>query len=257
MRISVATGESASPPHIYNQLDQRLSRQGVQLHQLIKDYAAALPVPPSSLEELQEQVTSVLGKWSADPAMRVLPETPLAQAHLQLMDDLCAERGNSPTTRLETDLVRVIANQFARNLGSPLRLPDENRLIPFTEVRPANAYSALTQRAALEGVSPHECVKEWVQSNQVVIRRQPISEFGYLRLAQKLCGAWPEKDEPRSAFQKSMSAFLDGVALATSRNHAITVQSSLTDVFARAIRRQVRNMGLDRPAGAIPSVSIA
>ena len=73
MRISSPPGGAAQSPHIYNLLDQRLSKQGVVLHQLMKDYAAAVPTQPASPEELLEQMTSVFGKWSADPARRVLP----------------------------------------------------------------------------------------------------------------------------------------------------------------------------------------
>jgi len=257
MRISNSTASPAHSPHIYNLLDQRLSQQGVVLHQLMKDYAAAAPTRPTSPEELLEQVTSVFGKWSADPAQRVMPETPLAEEHLRLMDDICKIQGPEPAARLESTLVRVITNQFASNLGSPLRLPDENKLIPLSEVKPANAYSALAQRTALLGMQPHERVKEWVQLNRESFQHKPTSDVGYLRLAQKLCGGWPAEPDKADPFQKCVATFLDGIALSTSQSHAVVVQSSLVDTFARAIRRQVRELGLDRPTVAAPSVSIA
>lgn len=189
MRISSPPCGAAQSPHIYNLLDQRLSKQGVVLHQLMKDYAAAVPTQPTSPEELLEQMTSVFGKWSADPAQRVVPETPLAEEHLRLMDEICQVQGPEAAARLESTLLRVITNQFARSLGSPLRLPDENKLIPLLEVKPANAYSALAQRAALLGMQPHERVKEWVQSNRESFQHKPTSEVGYLRQAQRFCGA--------------------------------------------------------------------
>jgi hypothetical protein len=257
MRIGPPPSGAAQSPHIYNLLDQRLSQQGVVLHQLMKDYAVAVPSQPVSTEELLEQVTSVFGKWSADPAQRVMTDTPLAQEHLRLLDDICKIQGPEATGRLESTLVRVVVNQFARNLGCPLRLPDENKLIPLSEVKPANAYSALAQRTALLGMQPHDRVKEWVQSNRESFGHKPISDVGYLRLAQKFCGAWPAEPNNGDPFQKCMAAFLDGVALATSRSHAVVVQSSLVDTFARGIRRQARDLGLDRPAQTIPAISMA
>ncbi len=257
MRISSPPGGAAQSPHIYNLLDQRLSKQGVVLHQLMKDYAAAVPTQPTSPEELLEQMTSVFGKWSADPAQRVMPETPLAEEHLRLMDDICQVQGPETAARLESTLFRVITNQFARSLGSPLRLPDENKLIPLTEVKPANAYSALAQRAALLGMQPHERVKEWVQSNRESFQHKPTSEVGYLRQAQKFCGAWPARSDQTDPFQKCVAAFLNGIALSTSQSHAVVVQSSLVDTFARAIRRQTRDLGLDRPAMPAPAISMA
>ena len=257
MRISSPPGGAAQSPHIYNLLDQRLSKQGVVLYQLLKDYAAALPAQPTSPEELLEQMTSVFGKWSTNPALRVVPETPLAEEHLRLMDDICQVQGPEAAARLESTLVRVITNQFARSLGSPLRLPDENKLIPLTEVKPANAYSALAQRVALLGLQPHERVKEWVQSNRESFQHKPTSDVGYLRLAQKFCGAWPAESDQTDPFQKCVATFLDGVALATNRNHTVVVQSSLVDTFARSIRRQVRELGLDRPAMPAPAISMA
>lgn len=257
MRIGTPAAGAPESPHIYNLLDQRLSQQGVVLHQLMKDYAAAAPIQPTVPEELLEQVTSVFGKWSPDPTQRVMPETPLAQEHLRLLDDICKIQGGEAASRLESILVRVVANQFARNLGSPLRLPDENKLIPLSEVKPANAYSALAQRTALLGMQPHDRVKEWVASNRESFQHKPTSDVGYLRMAQKFCGAWPAESNNLDPFQKCMAAFLDGVALGTNRGHAVVVQSSLVDTFARAIRRQVRELGLDRPAVAAPAISMA
>ncbi|MBK7091849.1 MAG: hypothetical protein IPH59_09020 [bacterium] len=254
--ISSPPGGAAQNPHIYNLLDQRLSKQGVVLYQLMTDYAAAVPTQPTSPEELLEQMTSVFGKWSTNPALRVVPETPLAEEHLRLMDDICQVQGPEAAARLESTLVRVITNQFARSLGSPLRLPDENKLIPLTEVKPANAYSALAQRAALLGLQPHERVKEWVQSNRESFQHKPTSEVGYLRQAQKFCGAWPAESDQTDPF-RNVATFLDGVALATNQSHAVLVQSSLVDTFARAIRRQTRDLGLDRPAMPAPAISMA
>jgi hypothetical protein len=257
MKIGSPTANPAQSPHVYNLLDQRLSRQGVVLHQLMKDYAAAVPAQPASPEELLEQVTSVFGKWSADPAHRATPDTALAQEHLRLLDEICNIQGPEPAARLESTLIRVITNQFARNLGSPLRLPDENKLIPLSEVKPANAYSALAQRTALLGMQPHDRVKEWVQSNRESFQHKPISDVGFLRMAQKFCGTWPAEATHADPFHKCMAAFLDGVALATSRSHAVVVQSSLVDTFARAIRRQVRDLGLERPPAPAPAISMA
>jgi len=257
MRIGTPTAGAAQSPHIYNLLDHRLSQQGVVLHQLMKDYAAAVPSQPTAPEELVEQVTSVFGKWSADPAQRVMPDTPLAQEHLRLLDDICKIQGADSAARLESTLVRVVANQFARNLGCPLRLPDENKLIPLFEVKPANAYSALAQRTALLGMQPHDRVKEWVASNREAFQHKPTSDVGYLRMAQKFCGTWPADSNTGDPFQKSMAAFLDGVALSTNRSHAVVVQSSLVDTFARSIRRQARDLGLDRPAQTAPAISMA
>jgi hypothetical protein len=257
MRISSSNAGAVPSPHIYNLLDQRLSQQGVLLHQLVKDYAAAVPAQPTSSEELLEQLTSVFGKWSPDPAQRVLPETPLAEEHLKLMDDICKIQGPEAAARVESTLVRVITNQFARNLGSPLRLPDENKLIPLSDVKPVNAYSALAQRTALLGMQPHERVKEWVQSRRDLFHHKPPRDVGYLRLAQQLCGAWPAESDKGDPFQKCMASFLDGIALSTSQSHAVVVQSSLVDTFARAIRRQVRDLGLDRPAVSAPAISMA
>lgn len=257
MKIGSPTANPAQSSHVYNLLDQRLAQQGVVLHQVLKDYAAAAPVQPTSLEELQEQVTSVFGKWSAEQTQRVTPDTALAQEHLRLLDDICKIQGADSAARLETTLFRVVANQFARSLGSPLRLPDENRLIPFSEVRPANAYSALAQRTALLGMQPHERVKDWVNSNRDFFQHKPTSDVGYLRQAQEFCGAWPAESNDLDPFQKCVASFLDGVALATNRSHAVVVQSSLVDTFARAIRRQVRELGLNRPAVAAPAITMA
>jgi hypothetical protein len=257
MKIGSPTANPGQSPHVYNLLDQRLAQQGVVLHQLLKDYAGAIPVQPTSPGELLEQVTSVFGKWSTDSAQRVIPDTALAQEHLRLLDDICKIQGAEAAGRLESTLVRVVANQFARNLGSPLRLPDENKLIPLSEVKPANAYSALAQRTALLGMQPHERMKEWVQSNRDAFQHKGISDVGYLRQAQKFCGAWPAESALTDPFQKCVAAFLDGVALATNRSHAVVVQSSLVDTFARGIRRQVRELGLDRPAVTAPSISMA
>ncbi len=243
-----AIASPSQSPHVYNLLDQRLAQQGVVLHQRLKDYAAAVPIQPTSPEELQEQVISVFGKWSTEPARRVIPDTALAQEHLRLLDDICKVQGPESAGRSESTLFRVIANQFARNLGSPVRLPDENKLISLSEVKPANAYSALPQRTVLLGMQPHERVKGWVQSNRDLFQHKAISEVGYLRLSQKFCGAWPAESALTDPFQKCVSDFLDGVALATNRSHAVVVQSSLMDTFARGIRRQVRELGLDRPA---------
>lgn len=253
----MATTSAGQTPHVYNLLDQRLAQQGVVLHQLLKDYAAASPMQPTSPEELLEQVTSVFGKWSPDPAQRVMPDTALAQEHLRLLDDICKIQGAETAGRMESTLVRVVANQFARNAGSPLRLPDDNNLIPLSEVKPANAYSALAQRTALLGVQPHERLKEWVQSNRDAFQHKAISDVGYLRMAQKFCGGWPTESTITDPFQKCVAAFLDGVALAANRSHAVVVQSSLVDTFARGIRRQVRELGLDRPAVAAPAISMA
>jgi hypothetical protein len=60
MRIGTPTAGAAQSPHIYNLLDHRLSQQGVVLHQLMKDYAAAVPAQPGQRDELLEQVTSGL-----------------------------------------------------------------------------------------------------------------------------------------------------------------------------------------------------
>lgn len=257
MKIGSPTANPAQSPHVYNLLDQRLAQQGVVLHQLLKGYSSAIPVQPTSLDELQEQVTSVFGKWSDEPSQRVMPDTALAQEHLRLLDDICKIQGPEPAGRLESTLLRVVANQFARNLGSHLRLPDENKLISLSEVKPANAYSALAQRTALLGIQPHERVKEWVRSNRDAFQQRAISDVGYLRQAQKFCGAWPAESAPTDPFQKCVAAFLDGVALATNRSHAVVVQSSLVDTFARGIRRQVRELGVDRTAVATPAISMA
>lgn len=227
------------------------------LHQLLKDYASAAPMQPTSPEELLEQVTSVFGKWSAEPAQRVMPDTALAQEHLRLLDDIAKIQGTEAASRLESTLVRIVSNQFARNAECPVRLPDENKLISLSEVKPANAYSALAQRTALLGVQPHERVKDWVESNRESFQHKPISDVGYLRMAQKFCGAWPAESPVADPFQKCVATFLDGVALGTSRSHAVVVQSSLVDTFARAIRRHARELGLDRPAAAVPAISMA
>ncbi len=257
MKIGSPTASTGQSPHVYNLLDQRLAQQGVVLHELLKDYAGAIPVQPTSTEELQEQVISVFGKWSAEPSRRVMPDTPLAQEHLRLLDDICKIQGPEPAARLESSLFRVITNQFARNLGSPLRLPDESKLIPLSEVKPSNAYSALAQRAAPLGIQPHNRIKEWVQANSESFQQKPTSDVGYLRMAQKFCGAWPSESDNGEPFQRCMAAFLDGVAIATSRSHAVVVQSSLVETFARSIRRQVRELGLDGPARTAPAVSMA
>ncbi len=211
----------------------------------------------TSPEELLEQVTAVFGKWSAEPAQRVMPDTALAQEHLRLLDDICKIQGTEAASRLESTLVRIVSNQFARNAACPVRLPDENRLIPLSEVKPANAYSALAQRAALLGMQPHERAKDWVESNRESFQHKPVSDVGYLRMAQKFCGAWPAESNNLDPFQKCMASFLDGVALGTNRSHTVVVQSSLLDTFARAIRRHVRELGLDRPVATVPAISVA
>jgi hypothetical protein len=257
MKIGSPTASAAQSPHVYNLLDQRLAQQGVALHQLLKDYAAAVPTQPGSPEELLEQVTSVFGKWSAEAPQRVMPDTALAQEHLRLLDDICKIQGPEAARRLESTLVRVVSNQFARNAGCPVRLPDENKLIPLSEVKPANAYSALAQRAALLGMQPHERAKDWVESNRESFQHKPVSDVGYLRMAQKFCGAWPAESNNLEPFQKCLASFLDGVALGTNRSHAVVVQSSLVDTFARAIRRHAHELGLDRPAAPVPAISVA
>src|SRR5689334_20111573 len=123
--MKIGSPAAAQSPHIYNLLDQRLAQQGVVLHQLLRDYAAALPAQPTSPEELLEQVTAVFGKWSAQPAQRVMPDTALAQEHLRLLDDICNIQGAEASGGLESTLVRTVANQFARNAECPVRLPDE------------------------------------------------------------------------------------------------------------------------------------
>jgi hypothetical protein len=249
MRLNNSTPDRDVSPHIYNLLDQRLAQQGAPLHQLIRTYAAAVPAQPASPEELLNQLTAVLGKWAADPAQRVKPETALAEEHLRLMDDISKIQGPEGASRLEATLVRVVANQFARNMGSALRIPDESKLICLSDVKPANAYSAFAQRTALIGIQPHEWVKRWVTSQRDLFRNKP-SDAGYLRLAQRLSGAWP-LEPGKDAFQRALGSFLDGIAASTNQSHAVVVQSSLLETFARAIRHQARDLGLDRPAMSI------
>ena len=172
MRLNNSTPDRAVSPHIYNLLDQRLAQQGAPLHQLIRTYAAAVPAQPASPEELLNQLTAVLGKWAADPAQRVKPETALAEEHLRLMDDISKIQGPEGASRLEATLVRVVANQFARNMGSALRIPDESKLICLSDVKPGNAYSAFAQRTALIGIQPHEWVKRWVESQRDLLPQQ-------------------------------------------------------------------------------------
>jgi hypothetical protein len=254
MRLNNSTPDRAVSPHIYNLLDQRLAQQGAPLHQLIRTYAAAVPAQPASPEELLNQLTAVLGKWAADPAQRVKPETALAEEHLRLMDDINKIQGPEGASRLEATLVRVVANQFARNMGSALRIPDESKLICLSDVKPGNAYSAFAQRTALIGIQPHEWAKRWVESQRDLFRNKP-SDAGYLRLAQRLSGAWP-LEPGKDAFQRALASFLDGIAASTSQSHAVVVQSSLLETFARAIRHQARDLGLDRPAAPSPAMSI-
>lgn len=257
MKLGPSTASAAPSPHIYNLLDQRLARQGQPLHALLKAYATALPSIPTSLNELQEQITSVFGKWSSDPARRVIPDTELAREHLGLLDDIGKIQGVEAAAVLETTLFRVVANQFARHAGSSIRMPDEHKLIALSEVKPGNAYSALAQRTGSLGSQPHDHLKEWIQANREMIRQKPVTDVGYLRLAQRFCGEWPALSTGTSPFQKCVAGFLDGVALATNHGHAVVIQSSLIDTFARAMRRQVRDLGLDRPAVPSPAMSIA
>jgi hypothetical protein len=257
MKLGTSSAIAAPSPHIYNLLDQRLSRQGQPLHGLLRNYATALPSIPTSLNELQEQIISVFGKWSNDASRRVSPDTDLAREHLALLDEIGKIQGIEAATILETTLFRVIANQFARHAGSSLRLPDENKLIALSEVKPGNAYSALAQRTGLSGSQPHEQLKEWIQANREIFCQKPVTEVGYLRLAQRFCGEWPTETTVSGPFQKCVAGFLDGVALATNHGHAVVIQSSLIDTFARAMRRQVRELGLDRPALSSSAMSIA
>ena len=254
MRLNNSAPDRDVSPHVYNLLDQRLAQQGAPLHQLIRTYAAAVPAQPASPEELLNQLTAVLGKWAADPAQRVKPETVLAEEHLRLMDDISKIQGPEGASRLEATLVRVVANQFARNMGSALRIPDESKLICLSDVKPANAYSAFAQRTALIGIQPHEWVRRWVESQRDLFRNKP-SDAGYLRLAQRLSGAWP-LEPGKDAFQRALGSFLDGIAASTNQSHAVVVQSSLLETFARAIRHQARDLGLDRPAVPPPAMSI-
>ena len=99
MRLNNSTPDKAVSPHIYSLLDQRLAQQGTPLHQLIRTYAAAVPAQPASPEELLNQLTAVLGKWAADPAQRVKPETALAEEHLRLMDDISKLQGPEGASR--------------------------------------------------------------------------------------------------------------------------------------------------------------
>jgi hypothetical protein len=122
-------------------------------------------------------------------------------------------------------------------------------------VKPVNAYSAFAQRTALIGIQPHEWVKRWVESQRDVFRNKP-TDGGYLRLAQRLSGAWPAEPGQGDAFQKALATFLDGIASSTNHSHAVVVQSSLLDTFARAIRRQAQDLGLDRPAVPPPAMSV-
>lgn len=256
MKLSNPAMNGNSSPHVYNLLDQRLAQQGTPLHQIIRTYAAAVPAPPTSPEELLDQVTAVLGKWTADPAQYVKPETPLAEAHLQLMDEISKIQGPEGAARLEATLVRVVANQFARTMGSELRIPDESKLICLSDVKPANAYSAFAQRTALIGIQPHEWVRRWVESQRELFRAKAPTDAGYLRLAQRLSGPWPAEPGKGDPFQKTLATFLDGIASSTSHSHAVVVQSSLLDTFARGIRRDVRDLGLDRPTAPSPAMSI-
>ena len=257
MKLNNQAPHGNTSPHIYNLLDQRLAQQGTPLHQIIRTYAATIPAQPTSPEELLNQVTAVLGKWAPDPAQRVKPETPLAEAHLQLMDDIGKIQGSEGAVRLEATLVRVVANHFARSMGSELRIPDESRLVSLSDVKPANAYSAFAQRMALIGIQPHEWVRRWVESQREVFRAKAPTDAGYLRLAQRLSGPWPAEPGKGDTFQKALATFLDGIASSTSRSHAVVVQSSLLDTFARAIRRDVRDLGLDRPIAPSPALSVS
>jgi len=153
-------------------------------------------------------------------------------------------------------LVRVVANQFARNMGSALRIQDESKLICLSDVKPGNAYSAFAQRTALIGIQPHEWVKRWVESQRDLFRNKP-SDAGYLRMAQRLSGARPLEPGKGDAFQRALATFLDGIAASTSQSHAVVVQSSLLETFARAIRHQARDLGLDRPAVPPPAMAIS
>ena len=254
MRLNNSAPDRDVSPHVYNLLDQRLAQQGAPLHQLIRTYAAAVPAQPASPEELLNQLAAVLGKWAADPAQRVKPETVLAEEHLRLMDDISKIQGPEGASRLEATLVRVVANQFARNMGSALRIPDESKLICLSDVKPGNAYSAFAQRTALIGIQPHDWVKRWVESQRDLFRNKP-SDAGYLRLAQRLSGAWP-LEPGKDAFQRALGSFLDGIAASTNQSHAVVVQSSLLETFARAIRHQARDLGLDRPAVPPPAMAI-
>jgi hypothetical protein len=255
MRLNNSTPDRDVSPHVYNLLDQRLAQQGAPLHQLIRAYAAAVPAQPASPEELLNQLTAVLGKWAADPAQRVKPETALAEEHLRLMDDISKIQGPEGASRLEATLVRVVANQFARNMGSALRIPDESKLICLSDVKPVNAYSAFAQRTALIGIQPHEWVRRWVESQRDIFRNKP-TDGGYLRLAQRLSGDWPAQPGQGDAFQRALATFLTGIASSTNHSHAVVVQSSLLDTFARAIRRQAQELGLDRPAVPPPAMSV-
>jgi hypothetical protein len=140
-------------------------------------------------------------------------------------------------------------------MGSALRVPDESKLICLSDVKPVNAYSAFAQRTALIGIQPHEWVKRWVESQRDTFRNKP-SDAGYLRLAQRLSGSWPIEPGKGDAFQRALATFLDGIASSTNHSHAVVVQSSLLDTFARAIRRQARDLGLDRPAAPPPAMSV-
>ena len=55
---------------------------------------------------------------------------------------------------------------------------------------------------------------------------------------------------------ETLATFLDGIASSTSHGQAVVVQSSLLDTFAGAIRRDVRDLGLDRPTAPSPAMSI-
>ena len=68
MRIGPPPSGAAQSPHIYNLLDQRLSQQGVVLHQLMKDYAASTTgggavgkATPTSEEQNVEQAIKTYG----------------------------------------------------------------------------------------------------------------------------------------------------------------------------------------------------
>lgn len=234
--------------NVYSRLDQRLARHGKPLYLMIKAYAEETQPAPADSIELMARVNEVFGTWSANATQRYQPQTILAVEHLALMDEIAQEQGVEVATVTDVRLQQMIANQFSRYMGLSLKVPDMERLIPLTDVKPVSAYTALAQRTALMGFQPHEAIREWVlaQREHFLRTTHPTSEVGYLRLAKQVAGPWPATPVTDDKLQRVVSDFLDGISKVNSPGQAVVVQSALENSFARTIRKVVREFGLER-----------
>lgn len=239
---------------VYSLLDQRMVPHGKPVYLVVNDLVQrGLPRSEgqSEFEALLAFTREHFGVWSQEPAERSgSAQSILAVEHLKLLDEIATCQGPAVATALEGRLQRSLQDMFARGFGikaQPIQA-SKRSMIPLEEVKPVNAYSALSQRMAAQGIQIHEHIREVVNQmrDQFARRTEPMSDVGYIRTAQAIAGNWPEPPkEQENQFQTVLRDFLTGVSKARGPGQAVVISTSLQETFARAVRRNVNELGLE------------